>query len=294
MATERASVDTTSISRSRRASAEKASALRAAKKKASRSDLKRRSMPGRRTLTATGLRAPSVSIFGAMHLRDRCSGHGGTEARVDRGQRLAERGDDGCLRLALRKRRHLVLQAFQIARDRRADDVRSRGEELAELDVSRPELAECGGKPAFAAFRTRPLEKPRDGDRGLGRQRQGPRVDQREHALARKHKAGAGKTERDGKWQRSQAPTRVERDDAAGHRRERDATKAGSLDHLREGFRFGKFANRFDEILIGLAVAGHRLADTRDHLERIELVERVEAGHVDRGKFQAQEIGRRS
>ena len=44
MATERASVDTTSMSRSLRASAEKASALRAAKKNASRSDLNRRSM----------------------------------------------------------------------------------------------------------------------------------------------------------------------------------------------------------------------------------------------------------
>ena len=37
------------------------SALRAAKKKASRSALKRRSMPGRRIFTATGLRAPSSS-----------------------------------------------------------------------------------------------------------------------------------------------------------------------------------------------------------------------------------------
>ena len=53
--------------------------------------------------------------------------------------------------------------------------------------------------------------------------------------------------------------------------------------------RLGKFADQLDQILIGLAVAGHRLADRRDDVERIQFVERVEARHVDRGKFQAKE-----
>ena len=56
----------------------------------------------------------------------------------------------------------------------------------------------------------------------------------------------------------------------------------------RKHFRLGKLADRLDQILIGLAVAGDRLADARDHLEGIKLVERVEAGHVDGGKFQAE------
>ena len=51
-----ASVATVSIRRSRRASADRSSARRAAKVKASRSTRKRRSMSGRSTLTATGLR----------------------------------------------------------------------------------------------------------------------------------------------------------------------------------------------------------------------------------------------
>ena len=61
--------------------ADRLSAVRAAKKKASRSDWKRRSMPGRRTFTATGLRSPSVVDLGAMHLRDRGGGDRRAEAR---------------------------------------------------------------------------------------------------------------------------------------------------------------------------------------------------------------------
>ena len=39
------------------------------------------------------------------------------------------------------KRRHLVLQAFEIARERRADDIRARRQELPELDVSSAQAA---------------------------------------------------------------------------------------------------------------------------------------------------------
>ena len=100
----------------------------------------------------------------AMHLCNRCRRNRRAEARIDRGQRLAESGDDGRLGLALRERRHLVLKTFQIARDRRADHIRPRRQELAKLDVSRPKFAERGGQPAFTAFCARPLNKPRDGD----------------------------------------------------------------------------------------------------------------------------------
>ena len=126
-----------------------------------------------------------------MHLRDRGGGDGGSEAGIDVRHRLAERGGDHGFRLALRKRRHLVLQAFEIARDRLADHVGPGGHELAELDVSRPELGQRGREPARAVFRRGAFEQAGERDCRLGRQRQGARVDQREHALAREHEAGA-------------------------------------------------------------------------------------------------------
>ena len=126
-----------------------------------------------------------------MHLRDRGGGDGGAEAGIDLAHRLAEGGGDHGFRLALRKRRHLVLQAFEIARDCRADHVGAGGEELAELDVSRPELGERGGEPAGAVFCGGPLDQAGECDRGLRRQRHRPRIDQREHAFAREHETGA-------------------------------------------------------------------------------------------------------
>src|SRR6185437_5163914 len=60
-----------------------------------------------------------------------------------------------------------------------------------ELDVSRTEPCQRGGEPALAAFSAWPLDQPRQRHRGLGRQRERPRIDQREHALARKHETGA-------------------------------------------------------------------------------------------------------
>ena len=70
------------------------------------------------------------------------------EHRVDR---PAERGRDHRFRLALRKRRHLVLQPFEIAGERRADDIRPRRQELAELDVARPEPGQRRRQPRFRA-----------------------------------------------------------------------------------------------------------------------------------------------
>ena len=75
-------------------------------------------MPGRRIFTATGLRSAVDFDFRAVHLRDRRGGDGGTEARIGRVQRLVQRGSDDGFRLGLRERRHLVLQALEIARDR--------------------------------------------------------------------------------------------------------------------------------------------------------------------------------
>ena len=51
-----------------------------------------------------------------------------------------------------------------------------------------------GGKPAGAVFRGGTFDEACQRDCRLGRQRQRARIDQREHALAREHEAGAGET----------------------------------------------------------------------------------------------------
>ena len=152
-------------------------------------------MPGRRTLTATALRSPLRVDLRAVHLCDRCGGDGGSEACIKCRKRLVERGNNRCFGFALRKRRHLVLETFEVASDRRADDIRPRREKLSELDIGRPELGQSGGKAALTAFRSRPLDQPGKRDGGLGRQRQGPRIDQSKDTLARKYKSSAGQAE---------------------------------------------------------------------------------------------------
>ena len=79
-----------------------------------RSAWKRRSTPGRSTLTATARGPPAVATVAAMHLRDRGGGDRRAEARKHRFERLAERGGDRRFGLALRERRHLVLQPLEI------------------------------------------------------------------------------------------------------------------------------------------------------------------------------------
>ena len=85
--TERRSVATVSIRRSRRASADSASARRAANVKASRSTRKRCSMSGRSTLTATGLRPSGVSTSA----RCTCAIEAAATAGPNDGERFAER-----------------------------------------------------------------------------------------------------------------------------------------------------------------------------------------------------------
>ena len=65
--------------------------------------------------------------------------------------------------------------------------------------------------------------------------------------------------------------------------------EAGILDHGGEARLVGEAADRFDQIAIGLAVADNQVADRRDHLEREEVVDAVEPGHVAGGEFQAHE-----
>ena len=55
----------------------------------------------------------------------------------------------------------------------------------------------------------------------------------------------------------------------------------------------GKRRIEFDEVAIGIAVPGDSLAEARDHVERVGIVDRIEARHVDLGEFETQEVAAR-
>ena len=262
-----ASVSTTSISRSRRASAERRSALRAAKLKASRSTLKRRSMPGRSTFTATAAAVRPSRLRRGAPARSRRRRPRGPNAANDVAQRLAERGCDRGFGLGLRERRHLVLQHFQVARERDADHVGARREELAELDIGRPEPRQRGRRAGRRRRAGRPLDQPRElrpqprAASGSGAGSTRPSTPSRANTKPR-----AGETGRDADRSRSdhKPPAGMQRHDAAGHAA--DARRGGSRRRAscRRTRRARERRIEFDQIAIGLGVAGHRAAERRD------------------------------
>jgi len=136
------------------------SARVAAKVKASRSTRKRR-----------GDRFVALRSYhlGAMDLRDRGRRDGWTERCECFGDGLAESGHDNSFGLGLRKRRHLVLQRFQVAGERGTDHVGPRRQELAELDVGGAELGQRGGKPVLGAVARWPLDYAGELQSGLRR-----------------------------------------------------------------------------------------------------------------------------
>src|SRR5260370_28642293 len=81
----------------------------------------------------------------------------------------------------------------------------------------------------------------------------------------------------------------MQRHDAARQALPVDAGKAGRPYHFSKRAGLGKLADRFDEVTIGFGIAGHRAAERRNDLERKQIVDSIEPGHVDGGKFQAQE-----
>src|SRR4029079_12298796 len=87
-------------------------------------------------------------------------------------------------------RRHLVLQGFEVARQLHADHVRPRRQELAELDVGGAEPGERGGKTVCGYAAGRTLDPPRHAEGRACRQRQPRRLDETEHAFARKYETG--------------------------------------------------------------------------------------------------------
>ena len=189
---------------------------------------------------------------------------------------------------ALWEGRHLVLQTFQIARDRRADHVWPSSQELAKLDVSRSQSLSAAASrlsPLFAPGRSR--SRPRRWR--LAGKGSGPRYQPVQTRLRAQTRSRRGRDEVDGDAASITSANLNVRDHAAGHGRERCPTKPGSLDHLREGFRLGKFPDR-TRLGIGKPHGRRsRLRQRRNHLERIELVERIKAGNIDPRKFQAEE-----
>ncbi len=126
----------------------------------------------------------------AMHLCDR----GGGDRRPEADKRLCHRAfqrlRDHGLGLGLRKRRQPVLQAFQIARHRDADDVGPGRQKLSELEIGRSEPGQRARQPR-AGFGAGPLDQPRQPQRELPGRRHQTRIDDAEHAFAREHVSGA-------------------------------------------------------------------------------------------------------
>src|SRR6266436_5699094 len=81
----------------------------------------------------------------------------------------------------------------------------------------------------------------------------------------------------------------MQRHDTAREALPADAGEASRTDHFRKRGGLGKSTNRFHEIAIGFGVPGDGTAERRDHLERKQIVNPVQSGHIDRGEFQAQQ-----
>jgi hypothetical protein len=127
-----------------------------------------------------------------MHLRDRGGCHRRTEGGEQLRQGLAEgMGDDG-LGLRLCERRHLVLELLEVARQRDADHVGPRCQELTELDVARSKPREREGETIGAGAGRAPFQQARNRECRACRQGQRCRVDQRQDPFARENKSGAG------------------------------------------------------------------------------------------------------
>jgi hypothetical protein len=148
---------------------------------------------------------PALAVLehlGAMHLGDRGGGDRRAEASKYLLDRCAERARHRGLGLRLRERRHTVLQAFEIARERRADDIGPGRQELAELDVARAEPCQRRREPhgargpsrggAAAGRRDWALDQSAEAQHERDRPREEHRIEQPEHPLARKYEARAG------------------------------------------------------------------------------------------------------
>jgi hypothetical protein len=78
----------------------------------------------------------------------------------------------------------VILQLFEITRQRDADDVRPCRQELAELDVARPEPGERRRQPRLRSAAARPFDEPPQAQHDARRRWQHRRIDEAEHTFA--------------------------------------------------------------------------------------------------------------
>src|SRR6516164_4012493 len=71
----------------------------------------------------------------------------------------------------------------------------------------------------------------------------------------------------------SKTPSRMERSDSPRQVAKPDSFESGSVDHLRELALPRKAPDTFDEINVGVALAGHDLTEQRHKLEAVKVVE---------------------
>ena len=257
-------------------------------------------MPGRSTLTATARFAPSSPAISAL-----CTW------AIDAAATGGENDGEERRRPACRRRLAIVARASSSgngsisSRSRpsvvggvAADDVRPGRQELAELDVGRPEPVERRGQPLGAVSalasrrsnsRARRSAQPRPGGQRVGiderRRRRRGRARSRRRAM-RKSAATVPAISPQSfqpEWIAAMPPGEV----AIG-----DAVEAGILDHRGEARLVGKAADRFDQIFVGLGIAGHEPAERRNDVEGEELVEPVEPGDVRRRRIRGRGSGR--
>ncbi len=153
-----------------------------------------------RTQHLDGDFAFAIAVFHErpVNLGNRGGGDRLSETYKGAAKRFAEGGLDSRDRDCARKRRHPVLQKLELLNDGHADDVRPGREELAELDIGRPEPADRGGEIGKTAWRfaggfgpgswrTAPGKQSCQGEgqpRGRGQNR---RIDVAEHAGPGQH-----------------------------------------------------------------------------------------------------------
>src|SRR6266481_7510151 len=86
----------------------------------------------------------------------------------------------------------------------------------------------------------------------------------------------------------SQPPAGMQRNHAAGQHAEAYPAESRRCDHVAKGLGLWKAPDRFDQIPIGLGVTCDRAAERRDDVKGVEIIDRIEPGHVDGRKFEAE------
>src|SRR5690606_13072596 len=88
---------------------------------------------------------------------------------------------------------------------------------------------------------------------------------------------------------RSDLPAGMQRSDAAGVIAPGNAGESSLADHIGKVLLVRKRTDGFDQIPVGVRIAGNHTANARNGIERPRVVNLVEDRHADFGKFEAKE-----